>query len=250
MALIKRADQDATTRAAVALDLGDLARQGEMIRAKAREEAARIIEEAKRERERLIATAAQEGRAAGYSQGLEAGRTQGAAEGAERALAERREALAALERMWGEALEAFSQRREQMVASARQDIVRVAAILASKVCRRAIELDPEIVKDQMEAVLRTISHPTRLVLWVHPDDLALARESAPGMLERFDMVRHAELIADASIERGSCVARLEDGGEIDASVGTQIERLVAAMLPGESPRTVLNLGPRAESTAA
>lgn len=234
MGMIRRADLDTAARAARVMDLGDLRARGEALVAAANAEAERIVREAHAERDRLLAGAREEGRRAG----LEEGRAQGRAEGREAGAAEARQAaadrIAALAESWAGALDAFESRRDEMLACARTEVVRLAAEIATRVTRRAVQLDPATVAAQMEAVLATVARPTRLTLRVHPDDLALAQDELPDLLARFDLCRHADLLTDASLARGSCVATTDDGGRIDADVDAQLDRLVAAMLPGES----------------
>lgn len=213
------------------LDLGDLSRQGEQIRARARAEADRIVAEAKAERERLIAGAAEEGRKAGTAQGLEEGRKQGAEEGRKAAIAERKDALARLEAGWTAALAAFEGERDRMLLEARQDVLRLAATVAELVTKRALALEPSRVIDQLAAVLAVLAKPTRLTVSVHPDDQSLVRDALPALCEKYGAATHVEIGAGAALSRGSCVAKTGTGGVLDASVRTQLERITELLLP-------------------
>src|SRR5690606_929417 len=104
MALIRKSVAETLSREAIVLDLGDLVRQGEQIKARARAEADRILAEAQAERQRLIADAAEVGRQEGFARGVEEGRKQGEAAGRDAALGEWREKLIALESGWTQAL--------------------------------------------------------------------------------------------------------------------------------------------------
>jgi flagellar biosynthesis/type III secretory pathway protein FliH len=232
VAMIRRADQNEAARDAMVLDLGDLFRQGEAIKAAAKDQAAAILAAAKAERARLIAGAVAEGRAQGLAKGLEEGRAKGQADGVAQAVAAQREALEAVEKAWLAALESFSAARDQMLMEARKDVLQLALLIARRVTHRAIEVDESVVEDQLAATLALVSRPTRLVITVSPDDLERARGALPVLLERFGNAAHATVTGDASLARGSCVARAEAGGEIDASIGTQLDRIAAALVPG------------------
>ena len=232
MALIRQSSGATLARDAIVLDLGDLSRQGEQLRARARAEGDRIIAEARAERERLITGAAEEGRQAGLAQGLGEGRQQGAVQGKEAALAERRERLATLEASWSAALGVFDAERDQMLLQARQDVLRLAAVVAELVTKRAVALEPGRVADQLGAVLAVLARPTRLVVSVHPDDQELAREALPALCEKYSAATNVEIMPDPSLSRGSCVATTGTGGVVDASVRTQLERIVELLLPG------------------
>jgi flagellar biosynthesis/type III secretory pathway protein FliH len=218
-------------RETIVLDLGDLVRQGEQIKAAARAEADRVLAEAKAERQRLIATAADEGRAAGLAKGTDEGLKQGEAAGRQGALAEFREKLAALEQGWLTALGKFEAERDRMLLEARQDIVRLAALSAEMVTKRHAALNPGAVADQLGAVLALLSRPTRLTVAIHPDDQAIVREALPGLTDKYAAATHVEITPDPAIGRGGCVARTSGGGVIDATIETQLGRIVETLVP-------------------
>ena len=231
MGVIRSVEADRVVRDAASLHLGDLARQGSRLPEAARAQAESIVAEAQRERETLVQGAAErghaEGREAGYAEGLEAGR----AEGAKLAEESRREALAKIEASWLETLASIEAERAAMLSATRADLCRLAALVAEKVTKRVVSLDERVVVDQLGAVLAVLARPTRLTVAIHPDDERLLTETLPELVSRFTAAEHVELTPDATLERGSCVARTAEGGVIDASVRTQLDRLVEALLP-------------------
>ena len=235
MALIRKSAASTFSRDAVVLDLGDLAAQGELLRARARAEADRIVAEARAERDRLIAGAVDEGRRTGIAQGEEEGRKAGQAEGRQAALAETREKLRILDAAWAAALAAFETDRERMLVDARQDVIRLAAAIGELVTKRAVELDPARVTDQIGAVLALLTKPTRLTLAVHPDDRPLVQDALPTLCTRYAAAAHVDLVDDIGLDRGSCTARTGSGGAIDASIRTQLQRIVEILLPAPAP---------------
>jgi flagellar biosynthesis/type III secretory pathway protein FliH len=235
MALIRQSSSATLTRDAVVLDLGDLMRQGEQMRTKARVDADRLLVEARAERERLIAGAAEEGRKSGAVAGQEEGRRQGEAQGRAAALAEMKDKLAKLEAGWSAALAAFESERDRMLLDARQDVVRLAARVAELVTKRALTLEPERVADQLSAVLAMVAKPTRLVVRANPEDLSILQEALPALQDRYRAATHVEIQPDPTLERGSCTASTAGGGTIDASVAGQLERIAAALLPAATP---------------
>jgi flagellar assembly protein FliH len=229
--MIRRTESGSALKNAIVLNLGELSREARALTEQAREEAARIVEEAREERRRLIESASGEGFAKGYAEGLARGREEGLAAGKSESLAEFRERLGAIERAWGEALSAFATERTRLLADARTDLVRLAVLLAEKITRRRLALDPGLVLDQVEAVLRLVARPTRLTIRVHPLDLNLVREGLPALMARLPMAEHVELLTDAALERGSCVACTAGGGLIEASIEAQLERIAEELLP-------------------
>lgn len=232
MALIKRADVDRVTRDACVLDLGDMERRGELLRTAAREEAARVLADAQAERERLVEGARRDG----YASGLAAGRAEGIAQGAEIGRQEAaREHAAAIEKLlasWSNALAWFEQERERMLLEARQDVLELALVLAERVTRRTIELDREVASAQLEDVLRAVARPTGLEIAVHPMDLVLVERTLGSLSSELEAAAHARVVVDNAMERGSCIARCAGGARVDASIRTQLERALEAVLPG------------------
>jgi flagellar assembly protein FliH len=233
MALIRQSNAATMARDAVVLDLGDLRRQGEIIKLRAREEAERIVADARAERERLLKTAAEEGRAAGVARGIEEGRKKGEDSGKSAAMAEFKLRLEALEKGWSGALAGFEAMREQLMVDARHEVVRLAVRIGELVTKRAVAANPDAAADQVAALLTTLMRPTRAVVSVHPDDRAAVEQALPALAARIAAAQHVELIADDSLSRGSCLLRAAGGGEIDGTIGTQLERIAAALLPGE-----------------
>jgi len=233
MAVLRQGEAVRVADRAIVLDLGDLKRQGEALRAHTQSQISTMLAEAKAERERLLASARDEGRAQGLREGREAGLRQGADEGRQAALQEHRAALGTIEAAWKSALAHFVGERERLLSDARQDVVRLATLIASRVVKRHLEFDPGVIEGQLAAVIAQLSRPTRLVVTIHPDDEPIARAALPGLLAALGNAKHVDLRTDASLTRGSCVAVTPGGGVIDASIESQLERIVQTLLPRE-----------------
>lgn len=230
MALIRQADRSRVTRDAVVLNLADVAAQARRVEAAAADAAARIVREAANERDRLVADAAAKGYAEGLAKGRADGYAKGRDEGKAAVMAELSPRLEELQARWATALAEFEVIRERILGELRQDAVGLALLIAQRVIKRAIDADPTIVAAQLDAVAAQLAKPTRLVVRIHPDDQPVANQALPQVLARFTNVTHAELILDPTLDRGSCVAR-SAGGEIDASITTQIDRIAEALVP-------------------
>lgn len=242
MALIKHANAQALTRDAIVLDLGDLQRQASALMTEAKTRAAAIAAQAQAERERILAGAAEAGRTEGFEAGRKAGYEAGLTEGREAALAEFKDRLAGLATGWESALQTFEAERDGMLRSAQRDVLRLALLIAERITKRAIATDPQVAVAQLEAVLGVIVRPTELVVRINPEDREAINAALPALTARFSQARHVELRDDPALMRGSCIAETRtpgaagaaalSPGEIDASIDTQIDRIVEALLPG------------------
>lgn len=251
MALIKRSDADTFARQAVSVHLGDLEVEGDAMIAEARTRADAIIAKGRQERDLLVAGGAERGYKAGFTSGHSEGVAKGLESGEARALEATTAAVSALAEQWGLVLARFEEDRDRMLSEARADVVRLASVFAERVTRRAVALDPSVVDRSLEAVLRRVIGATALTVSVHPDELERAGRLMPALLDRIGGSAHASVTADASLERGSCVARTAGGGEIDASIEAEIDRMVEAVLPGEAraDRVVDGSAPNADGDA-
>ncbi|MBO6512825.1 MAG: hypothetical protein JJ974_02520 [Phycisphaerales bacterium] len=231
MGIIKRADLETYTRDAVPMDLGDLQKRGEAVIAAAQEEAARILKEATEERERLVSDASETGHEEGYKAGFAKGQEAGTIEGTQQAEIEHTQRLESLASNWSSALEQWDTDRIDLMINARNEVIELAAHIASRVIKRTIDLDPEVVVDQLEVVLETLVTPTDIRIKTHPSDTELLKRVMPAMIQQCSACNHAELAEDDALTPGSCVVTTKGGGTIDASISTQLNRIVATLLP-------------------
>jgi flagellar assembly protein FliH len=242
MGMIKRADLERFTRDACVMDLSNLEKRGQSLIDAANAKAAQILRDAKDEREKLVNAASEEGRANGKEQGFKEGFEQGQAEGFEQARQAQSQELAQLLAMWSDQLGSFECGRNELLEAARVQVIELAAAIATRVVHRVIELDPGVVTRELESVLSAITEPTRLVIRVNPQDIETVQGELPALLEQFALCEHAQVVSEPSLPRGSCTALSPSGGSLDASIPTQLKRIVDALLPnGHQPGDVLEM---------
>jgi flagellar assembly protein FliH len=243
MALIRHAQAEKIARDAIVLDLGDVQRQAAQLMEQARRRAEEMVAQARAEREKIIAGAAEKGRADGLAKGMEEGKRAGAEQGKAAAVTEWRAKLDQIEKRWGESLKVFEGERNRMLTEARTDVLRLALGVAEKVVKRVVEVDVNVVTDQLQAVLSLVARPTELLMSINPEDRVVAEAALPALMARFQSVRHVELVEDAKVTRGSCVARTRaqsggegsaGGGEIDASIEDQLRQMAELLLPSKA----------------
>ncbi len=226
MALIKGQAQSGAGHA-VSLDLGDLARRGEMLKEAATQQARAIVQQAHEERARILEGAHEAGRKQGYEAGFKEGFEAGKAQ----AIADFAEQLKSTGKVWESMLEEFSQQREHFLTQSRHAVIELAVAIAQRVVHRTVELDPTVVEDQLREMLSLVAAPATLIVRVHPDDESLVRDAVPAIKSSLPGGLHIRLVSDSTVSRGSCLARTLSGASIDASLETQLDRVVADVLP-------------------
>ncbi|MEM8835412.1 MAG: FliH/SctL family protein [Planctomycetota bacterium] len=230
MPVIKNLNPDSSRKSPVALDLGDLRREADRLQSRAKASAQAVLDRANAERERLIADASEVGHRQGFEQGLAEGHEEGRRAGSEEAKVESAEALAQLVQSWDAALALFESQRAAMLAEARREVVEFAVEMAHAVTKRALEVEPERVIDQVGEALRRAVHASNATIVVHPEDVEMVREALPQLLERIDQSLDADVSESDRLERGACVVRLP-AGEISATVDGQLQRIVEQLVP-------------------
>jgi flagellar biosynthesis/type III secretory pathway protein FliH len=236
------------------LDLGDLTRQGAALVEQAQRRAEQVLAEARVERDRIVAGAKEKGFAQGHAEGLAKGTREGIEQGRAAAVAEYKKKLDELSASWGAAVDGFERTREELLTRTQVDVLRLALLIAAKVTKRVVATDPMVAVEQSRAVLETVVRPTALVLAVNPADRPTIERALPELVKRLPLVRHVELQEDAGVSAGSVVARGRGsqapdginggsgcgvaigGGEIDASIETQLQRIVEVLVPGLEDR--------------
>lgn len=233
MSVIKASNTVGFAKDAVVLDLGDLGRQAARLRMVAEDKAAGIVTEAEQKAKELIAGAEQigleQGKAAGVEQGLAEGREQGRQE----ALAEFREQFAQLHAAWSDVAEQWDAQTKGMAIEARQIVAEFALKMGERLVHRVIEVDESVVVDQVAGALALVLRPLDVSVRVNPADLAVISQALPQLLEEFDHLEHIHLAEDANVSPGGCLVSYGQG-QIDATIETQIRRVVDLILPADT----------------
>lgn len=247
MALIRRSDHDTFVSGATVLNMADIRAQAKMVEDQAAARAAEILRAAQQERERIIHGARDLGYAEGVRRGVEEGKAMGAAEAKSICLNESRSRLSNLESRWMTALAEFEAARETMLAEARKDLIRLSLRVAEGVLKRAVDTDPGIVSRQLEVALEMLTKPSRVMVAINPEDESHVRDSLPALMKKCQKAEHIELVIDPGLARGSCSVRTA-GGEINAGIWTQIERIADGLLLGGSPADSIRGGAELSSS--
>ena len=125
-----------------------------------------------------------------------------------------------------DSLEAFAAHKTQIMRRSERELVQLAVAMAEQIVGRAVATDPELLAAMARVAIDRVNDTGAVAsIRLHPLDyaaLTAARNGEPigGAIE---------LAADATLERGACIAQLAHG-EIDVSVDAQIRELARALL--------------------
>ena len=181
------------------------------------EELLAVVESARAEADQIREQARAEGLALGRAEGEAAARAE-----AEALLAPALQALAAA----GDALAA---ERAEVAERVEHQAVELALELAGKVVAGTVEAQPERVLDVVRGALRCLVERERVQVLVHPEDLAIVRESMDRLRGELGGIEHVEVQEERRLGRGGAIVRTPDA-EIDADLRTKLERARAAIV--------------------
>jgi flagellar assembly protein FliH len=192
--------------------------------AEAKEEAARILKEARniiREAEASATRTIEDAKSRSqdiFRQARERGRADGAEE--VRAQAERRHRARA--EMISSFVEQMKKREAELLESLSPQLAEFAIELAEKIVNKKLEHDSQMATRQAERAIAKILERDKLLIRVNPSDEGAMKEHKAALIELFDGIDKIEVIADGNVERGGCVVET-DLLKVDAQPHTQLE---------------------------
>lgn len=222
--------QHGATRQA-AFSFSDLEGQASDLLAHARAEAQRLIADARCQADQLRQAAVREGAARGAAEARRAALETVRRESFDKALSESRQHLTDLGTSLANSLDGFERAKSALIAASERRVIELAIAIARRVCKVVVTTSPLTLIDIARGLLDMARHEHDLQLHVSVSDYAMMKNLLPELIASADRLRHVEVIANPSIDRGDC--RIESAsGTIDASIATQIDRVANALCDG------------------
>lgn len=165
--------------------------------------------------------ARQEGYAEGQQQGLQAGRQEGYMAGLQQGQQEVNETIQHLRQI----AVSFGTEVAQCSESMAPELLNLGLDLSKAMLKTALKVKPELILPTISAAIHSLpSLQLPALLYLHPADAALARESMED-----DLSQHGwRIVEDPEIERGGC--RIETGtNQVDATIQTRWRRIAESL---------------------
>jgi len=232
--------EDAATQPFVALNLRDVETSAREAVEQARAEVRRMLSEAVAKAREMEVVAAARGEKAGYDAGFKKGEEAGR----QAAFAAEKERIAAATATVREALlgvlTEVENRRHELLAEARQDLVGLAVAIADRICRTQLCRSQDHVRPLVAEVIDLAGKHAGLVLRMNPADAQAAEMFLGEMFGRLNggaaspagLETPVCLIEDARVARGGCIGE-RSGGSVDGRFEAQMERIVAELMGTE-----------------
>jgi flagellar assembly protein FliH len=209
--------------------LSDLAAEAQTVMLDARQQAARVLAEARSQAEASSEAAS----ARAYAEGLARGSSDGHADGFKKGLAEGRQVLAEQSADLVAQLRAIACElkgaRDEMLHTGRCELLDFALELAAKIVGQVAVRDIGAARQNVRKVLELADRHRELCVKVNPLQLAALAENLPELTESLGRSGGVRLAGDATVSPGGAKVHT-DGGEIDATIETQLDNVVEALL--------------------
>jgi len=230
MGLIKSLQAPTTT---TAFSMRDVEAHAIAVIDRAKKQAETLIRNAERDGEQLRSQRFEigfsEGKLAGFDEGIEDGRKQGY-DAAMAAQSAKLESL--VEALTGAATQLDASRRK-LESETVYDVVRLAIAIGRRVTKRLGDVEPEVARANVAEALKMVINASAVKVALNPSQLSLLEQDLPALRAMFPTIQSLELVGDASLAPGGC--RLIAGsGIVDADLDTQLDRVVADLLPAGS----------------
>lgn len=171
-----------------------------------------LLEEARKDAERMI----EEARAKGYEQGLRSGEeafsqaVSGAAQCLESAAAEIRRA------------------REDFLDSLQNEVLDLAILIAERVLQREVRLDHHLVLNTTRRALAQLVDRQQVRIMVNPLDHEALRAHKITLLEDFEAIGQIEISPSDDVTPGGCIVETHRD-YIDATIGSLLAKVLETL---------------------
>lgn len=210
---------------------------------KARQDADQLLAAAQDEAEQLKQAAQIEGLAAGKKEGLIQGKAEGEKVGRAEAFEAEKKTLTDLLALLTAMLESLDQERKSLTDRAEAEVLPLALGIAHKVTKRMGQLDPRVVEANAREAVRLVLSRHDLRIHAHPDQLNLMHQIATRLQQQWTQLTHIDVVQDITISPGGCRITTA-GGEIDADLQSQLDRIARELVPEVEPQIVCNVEPQ------
>lgn len=106
-------------------------------------------------------------------------------------------------------------------------VAELALVVAMKIVGKAIEADPAMAVEIAKTALKEVTHAVDARVKVNPIDAPVLRQAMPQLMGSSLSLRNIEVVDDPSVLAGCLIET--DGGLVDATIDTMIQRARSAM---------------------
>ena len=227
MGLIK---SEKAPSALVPFSMKDIENQARAMLAHAREQAEALLEAAQVEADKLKKAAREQGFALGKKDGLARGLEEGRMAGAQQALGDHRAQLTQVVKTLTQTAGELDASRRALESSALADLIKLSIAIARRVTKRQGMIDSNVLTENCAEAMKLVIRAADVRIALHPTQKQVLTDALPRLQMNWPALQHVELVEDPLLAPGGCRI-YTDGGEVDADLDGQLDRVVADLLP-------------------
>ena len=179
----------------------------------AKQEAEKIISEAKAQEEFIKSQAEKTGYDAGYKDGFSSGED------------EQNLLIGRIHKI----IESIMKRREEILKETESQIVELILLMTRKVVKVISENQKQVLANNILSALNKVRSKGEVILRVNLDDVKIAAQNLSEFTKRVENVSKITVVEDSTVEKGGCIVET-DFGEIDATIHSQLHELEEKIL--------------------
>ena len=133
-----------------------------------------------------------------------------------------------LRTMLQQSVEKIDQARDEILRQARGDLLELSLAIAEKIVHTQTRADITVAKASLAKAIEMVSCASKVQARVCPDQLEQLQEYAGEFLADMGQSDSVSFFGDPSLSPGDVVLQ-SAGGQVDARVQTQIDKIVGAL---------------------
>lgn len=185
--------------------------------------AVKIIEDAKKDGEKIKSSAKEEGYQEGYKNGYSDGYDYGINEAVKEADNIKKEG--------NKYLKSCNDAVDRFIKEKHDEIIKLAINIAKQIINSEISLNQDVVLNIAEKVLSKAIDKRQIVLKVNPEDYNLLMSKKEELSIYVESSNNLFIVADYAIEKGSIKAETPSGF-IDGKIDTQLKLVLKSLIEG------------------
>lgn len=119
---------------------------------------------------------------------------------------------------------------EQLAADLQSDVAKLALAIAERITKRTGLIDPNVLADNLREAMKLVVRTGELRIAIHPAQIETINSLMPSLKSEWPMLAGAEIVADETVTPGGCRIATAHG-QIDADLQSQLDRIAVELLP-------------------
>jgi flagellar assembly protein FliH len=124
---------------------------------------------------------------------------------------------------------AVEERRDEWIADAEREVLRLTMAVAAKVVKAEIAAGRPVAEANLRRAVELTARRHELQVLVHPDDLARIEAYLPELRREFSDVHQIVLEAGHAVDRGGVIVQTREGS-VDATIASQFDQIERGLL--------------------